>query len=1455
LKIKKLVQSIAFLLTMSYAILNSAWLDNVPTFITQPDGTKINCLISGDEFYRRLHDENNYTVIQHPTSGWYVYATNSGKELIATDLIFGKDNPESADLKPKAMIDPEIIKLKAQEHWDYPKITKSGKKEQTQVNNTGTIQNIVIYIRFSGESEFTDDTSTYHSMFNASSGNSMYAYYREVSYNTLSIYSHFYPRPSNNIVKSYQDNQLRNYFRPYHAQDNPNGYQNSTEKRTREHSLLQRAVEGVRSEIPSGLVIDNDNDGYVDNVCFVISGANDGWSDLLWPHMWALYTYNVTINGKRVYLYNFQLQNFLKSSGNGVLSHEMFHTLGAPDLYHYSQDEFNPVWRWDIMANTTNPPQHMGAWMKRHYGGWISNIPEITANGTYSLNPITSSTNNCYIIKSPNSTKQWFLLEYRKTNATFESAIPGSGLIVYRVIPDSIPNGNMNGPPDEVYVYRPGGTPSSDGTPANAFFNSAVGRVEINDGTNPSSFLVNGSAGGLSIHSIGSAGGTISFTVGVALNPPTLVFPQNNAGTIDLNPVLRWSKINSATSYDIEVATNSNFANKVFTASGVTDTIVTVTPALTNATTYYWHVRSVASGTSNWTATGIFTTKLVAPALSEPADSEYGVFLRDTLKWQPVTGANTYAVELSKNLNFTTTELQQTGITTTSLVLPNGVLENNTLYYWRVKAIKTSPSTESDWSAIRNFVSILTTPTLTAPKNDSLGIGLSGTLSWVSVSGATFYNLQLSKHSDFSVNIINNSGLTNTSFDFSDLEYNTTYYWKVSAGNSNQTGFWSSIFSFTTNLNSPKLVSPNNDITKVSINTQLIWNKVAGADIYHLQVASDTNMLQLVININNIANDSVYTCNGLASKTKYFWRVRASSHDGRIGNWSDIRSYTTILGTPSIPSPSNNGTGVSVNGTFIWDAISGANKYHLQFSKSNNFNTLLINDSSITGTSLVYSNLEPDVAYYWKVKAKSVDVDGDWSSAWTFTTGLGKVELSYPSNNSKGIQVNGQLTWNSMSGAQSYDVQISTQPDFSTKLVDATGVSTTNYSYSQLESNKLYYWKVRAVSSSGPGAWSATWNFTTTAGEPGLIMPANEQGGMRLSDTLRWTTAPGAQSYNIIIAKDQGMTNIVAQQSGLTKTEFVYSGFNYYTNYYWKVNASNNDGNSPWSEIRKFTTMIDKPILNEPENDIKNAPVSGSLSWDNVLGASGYSLWISTSNNFTSSEIEENGLTDNTYSYENLQNSKTYYWKVIAENSFRNSETSEVWKFKTIIGCPALNSPLNDQSNMNYNGLLTWNHVDGSDYYKVQLSKNSNFNNPIIDTSGIIFTFCNFNNLNELTKYYWRVGAYNEFGKCEWSDVWTFTTKDPTSIDDNEINSISFTAHPNPFSSEINFLVDLPSQQNGVVEIYNSIGLLVDAIELNATYSGNNSFSWEPKNLESGIYNVLYKSSSTILSLKIVLIK
>ena len=567
MKTKRLILFAVIFLGFGFGA-SAAYLEFVPQQLTQPDGTILNCYASGDEYYHWLHDAQRFTIIHNPETGYFVYAATQGGVLVPTRLVPGRDDPSSAGLTPGLNISSEKYRELFSTKFQEP-----GFKSARSYTTTGNYNNLVVFIRFSDQPEYAESLNVYSSQFNGTNTVSMTEYFKEVSKNQLNLNTTFYPNPSGTTIVSYQDTHPRRYYQPYSV-SNPEGYRTDIDYRNREMTLLKNAIDFVRAQVEgSGIDYDHDDDQFIDNVCFIIKGRTDGWSDLLWPHQWSLYTYDVRINGARVYDFNFQLSEAL---GVSVLCHEMFHSLGAPDLYRYENDDITPVGPWDLMSHNKTPPQHMSAYMKMKYGKWFSQIPVITADGTYTLNPLSSDAFAAYKIASPNSTSEFFVVEYRKAEGRFESSLVGTGLIIYRV--NQSLDGNAQGPPDEVYVYRPNGTTRNDGNINAAPFSSTLGRTDFNDQTNPSCFLSTGAPGGIRISNIGAAGSTITFTVGSggAFNPPRNL-TATLAGT---NVTLVWDKPVTGTGtlsgYKVfrnqtAIATLSDPAVLTYTDSGLAD--------------------------------------------------------------------------------------------------------------------------------------------------------------------------------------------------------------------------------------------------------------------------------------------------------------------------------------------------------------------------------------------------------------------------------------------------------------------------------------------------------------------------------------------------------------------------------------------------------------------------------------------------------------------------------------------------------------------------------------------------------------------------------------------------------------------------------------------------------------------------------------------------------------------
>jgi M6 family metalloprotease-like protein len=576
--------------------LHAAYFSCQPYRIVQPDKNVVECFVSGDEYFNWIHDRNGYTLIQ-AVDGYYYYAVKSSGNILPSSFVAGKVNPAEVGLVP-------WVKISDQDYLQRQTKSLSGSGLSVTAASSGTLNNLVVYIRFADDQEFTSTRQYFDDQFNQLTGPSLKSYFSEVSYNHLNISSTHYPACALTTNLSYQNFHPRAYYEPFNGTTNPIGYSNDGERISREHTLLKNAIEwvSINSPVPSGLNIDGDNDGNIDNVNFIIRGSCSAWSQLLWAHTWQLFSYNMMLNGKRVWEYTFEPES---QSDVKTLCHEMFHSLGAPDLYHYNNDGVQPVGNWDIMETGAG---HMGAWMKYRYSkrSWISDIPEIMSSGTYTLSPLSYPGNNCYRIASPNSTNEFFIVEYRKAEGLYEGSLPGSGIIVYRI--DTLANGNTIGPPDEVYIYRPNGTRSSNGSPTNAFFTAETGRTSINDATNPGCFLQNGEAGGLQIYDIGTAGSSISFSVYINEIVPPSGLTATSTGPKEIR--LQWQKNPENDNVLVVYNTSDHFGAPV---NGALFGVGTALPGggeviyngsaqefvhsgLNNNTGYFYRVFSVTSG-------------------------------------------------------------------------------------------------------------------------------------------------------------------------------------------------------------------------------------------------------------------------------------------------------------------------------------------------------------------------------------------------------------------------------------------------------------------------------------------------------------------------------------------------------------------------------------------------------------------------------------------------------------------------------------------------------------------------------------------------------------------------------------------------------------------------------------------------------------------------------------------
>ena len=476
----------------------AAPLNNIPIRLTQPDGQEINCFASGDEYYNYLHDANGFTIVKG-NDGYYRYATRGTRgEVAASSYIVGSVDPASVGLEPYVKISEAEYYARRQE-WE--KHIKQPQSKNGREINHGLYNNLVVFIRFAGDTYHNTPFSTVEEMFNADGWNdvSLHNFYHHTSYNQLDLWSHFFPQPDGETVLSYEDINPKQYYQPYDPVTNPIGYDDDN-RATREFDLLERAIAYIEDMVPDTLDLDYNGDGMVDNVVFVCKGETGEWNSLLWPHRWSIWDREVWLGDLQVFDFNLQLEQggYFNVS---TLCHEMFHSLSAPDLYQYSGNSAggSPVGSWDLMCSDTEPPQQPSVYLKYKYGHWVDDIPVISdvpnAFGTYEIeaNVWEGGRRNGYMIPTSDP-NQFIFVEYRDKRNVFEGHIPNSGLLIYHIDTRFDGNAGWNGYDyfNEVYLYRPGGTYNTPGDLDLASFNQKSGRTSFNIGTDPHPFYSNG---------------------------------------------------------------------------------------------------------------------------------------------------------------------------------------------------------------------------------------------------------------------------------------------------------------------------------------------------------------------------------------------------------------------------------------------------------------------------------------------------------------------------------------------------------------------------------------------------------------------------------------------------------------------------------------------------------------------------------------------------------------------------------------------------------------------------------------------------------------------------------------------------------------------------------------------------------------------------------------------------
>lgn len=185
------------------------------------------------------------------------------------------------------------------------------------------------------------------------------------------------------------------------------------------------------------------------------------------------------------------------------------------------------------------------------------------------------------------------------------------------------------------------------------------------------------------------------------------------------------------------------------------------------------------------------------------------------------------------------------------------------------------------------------------------------------------------------------------------------------------------------------------------------------------------------------------------------------------------------------------------------------------------------------------------------------------------------------------------------------------------------------------------------------------------------------------------------------------------------------------------------------------------PQLVFPADSLVDTDSTLTLTWHPADSAESYLVKIFAVTDTAVLVFSDSAITDTFATVQGLEQNRTHLWYVRASGNGLFSPISRIQMFTTRAFEPAqvgLFSPADSAIDQPTTITLTWNPVQGADFYHLQVSTSSDFGQLFFEDSTLILTSQRFENFDNGVTYYWRVRAINPVGPGLFSPTWHFTT-------------------------------------------------------------------------------------------------
>lgn len=499
----------------------------------QPDRSRLEVRLFGDEFFAVQETADGYVVVRDPQTGFFCYAkvSDDGREYLSTGHVAGRTDPDSLGLRKHARIDRGARLSAAEERQRAMGFDRKGRpvalasdppdgKDSGAIfplsppssMTTGTRIGLVIMARFPDRLQ---DATIPHGEVDAycnqpgytnwDNNGSVHDYFQAQSRGRLSYTA--------SVTPYFTAARSRSYYTDWLAVFG-----------VRARELMIEGLDALKARGFDFSHCDGNGDGAIDGVNLFYAGSRvNAWGEGLWPHG-SIVTWTNAPSGitKQV---RYQVSDMGTGLTLGTYCHENGHmTCGLPDLYDYDLDSLG-AGRYSLMAaGGSNAPVNVDAYLKSK-AGWADAVALDSGSHFRAATRVDGET--VYRYRNPANSNEYFLVELRMNSGGYERSAPDQGLALWHV--DEAGNNSLQAMTEAAHyeasieqadglfhlernidhysndLYHAGNaTEFADFT-----FPDARWWAGATAGTNGT-----GETSGLHIHSIGALGNAMTFVVG-----------------------------------------------------------------------------------------------------------------------------------------------------------------------------------------------------------------------------------------------------------------------------------------------------------------------------------------------------------------------------------------------------------------------------------------------------------------------------------------------------------------------------------------------------------------------------------------------------------------------------------------------------------------------------------------------------------------------------------------------------------------------------------------------------------------------------------------------------------------------------------------------------------------------------------------------------------------------------